>query len=149
MESRITGVAAKADERQHNAEREKERERNSGGKKKSVQQDEDLLVHSRPDPTDLPSAPLFSPCSRRSHQPTSGSPLIHMAKGARGGGKLTQILSFFPHLFWSHRTWGESSSLGRGIPYCGVPSLRELITGPEEGKTFASKMQMRAQDPTL
>lgn len=34
MESRITGVAAKADERQHNAEREKERERNSGGKKK-------------------------------------------------------------------------------------------------------------------
>lgn len=33
MESRITGVAAKADERQHNAEREKERERNSGGKK--------------------------------------------------------------------------------------------------------------------
>lgn len=35
MESRITGVAAKADERQHNAEREKERERNSGGKKKN------------------------------------------------------------------------------------------------------------------
>lgn len=27
-------MAAKADERQHNAEREKERERNSGGKKK-------------------------------------------------------------------------------------------------------------------
>lgn len=96
MESRITGVAAQADERQHNGERGRE---TLVEKKKSVQQDEDLLVHSRPDPTDLPSAPLFALCSRRSHhQPTSGSPLIHMAKRVRGD-EPTQILSFFPYPF--------------------------------------------------
>lgn len=63
MESGITGVTAPADERRDG---EREREKLWWRKKqrnKSVQQDEDLLVHSRPDPADLPSVPLFSPCS--------------------------------------------------------------------------------------
>lgn len=147
MESRITGVTAPADERQRNGE--EEREKLWWGKKnKSVQQDEDLLVHSRPDPADLPSVPLFSPCSRRSHhQPTSGSPRIHMGRRARGARKPKPHSLLIP----SDHTGPEKRHHRRR----GDPSLRStaattgLITGPKEGQTFAPRMQPCAQDPSL
>lgn len=82
VESRITGVTAQADERQRSSDGE-----TLGSKKKeikSVQQDEDLLVHSRPDPSDLAICPAV--CSN--HPPTSGS-----ASMWERGQKL-QILTF-------------------------------------------------------
>lgn len=129
MESRITGVTAPADERQRNGEGE--RETLVGKKNKSVQQDKDLLVHSRPDPADLPSVSLFSPCSRHSdHQPTSGSPHIHMGKRARGAKKNK---SYCPLILFDH-TGPEKAHHHQGDPL-----LRSTITTGADNWTEGGK----------
>lgn len=133
MESRITGVTAPADERKSYGEGEKLWW--EGKKNKSVQQDEDLLVHSRPDPADLPSVPLFALCSwRPRQQPTSGSPY-----GKEGIGVPESLNLILPSSFVIPQDLRRHNITKGGIPYCGVPAPLGLITAPKEGKNFGSK----------
>ncbi|TNN52720.1 hypothetical protein EYF80_037100 [Liparis tanakae] len=75
----------------------------------SVQQDEDLLVRSRPDPADPPSVPPLPPSTN-----------IWIASHPYGkedeGGHNTHISSSSsPHPFGSHRTRGATSSPGGSL----------------------------------